>query len=81
MEKDNCLICMYSEYDELTVFINELMNSNKTTCNNKNSPYFRECVSECNTCRLFVDSIKYFSQKDRKDKLDNLKNNNFNNFD
>jgi hypothetical protein len=81
MEKDNCLNCMYSEFDDISLLLGDFTETNKTKCSNPNSPYYNRIADEDTTCRLFVDSIHYFSQKDRKDKLDNLKNNKFNDFD
>lgn len=74
-ENDNCIKCMYSEYSDSNIFINDMTNSNSTTCIYKNSPYYMEIVDENCLCRFYLDSIKYFKNKDRKDKLDNLKNN------
>lgn len=72
---DNCLYCMFSEYSEINIMINDMTDSDNTTCRHENSPYYNEMVDENKSCRLFLDSNKYFLRKDRKDKLENLKNN------
>ena len=73
--RDNCMLCMFSEYSEMNIFLNELTDSDVSTCVHENSPYYNERVTEKHSCRMFLDSNKYFTQKDRKDKLNNLKNN------
>ena len=75
MENDNCIKCMYSEYSDINIFINDMTGGDYTTCTHKNSPYSMERVNENYTCRFYLDSIKYFKNKDRKDKLDKLKDN------
>jgi len=72
---DNCLGCMFSKNTESTLFINDLTGSDHAKCNHENSPYYDELVDDNTSCRLFLDTNKYFMKKDRKDKLDNLKNN------
>lgn len=72
---DNCLYCMFSEYSDINIMINDMTGSDNTTCRHENSPYFNEMVSEDKSCRFFLDTNKYFLKKDRKEKLDNLKNN------
>ena len=76
MENDinNCMNCMFSEYSEINIYINDLAGCNNSTCVNENSPYYNEIVNENKSCRSFLNSDKYFKNKDRKDKLDNLKN-------
>ena len=73
--RDNCMMCMFSEYSESNIFINDLTDSDGATCVHENSPYYDERVTEKHSCRMFLDSNKYFKQQDRKDKLNNLKNN------
>jgi len=78
---DNCLNCMYSRYSDTSLLLDELLTevnlqeSQHTTCNHLNSPYFNEIVSDETSCRLFVDEHKYFMLKDRKDKIDKLNSN------
>jgi len=72
MENSNCLNCLYSEYTEVNILINNYTGSNYMTCSHKNSSHFEENVNHINHCRLFIDAEKYFLQKDRKDKLNNL---------
>lgn len=69
------MMCMFSEYSESNIFINDLTDSDDATCVHENSPYYNERVSEKHSCRMFLNSNKYFKQQDRKDKLNNLKNN------
>lgn len=71
---NNCMNCMYSEYSEANIHINDLIGCNNSTCINQNSPYYNELINDNYSCRLFMDSDKYFKMKDRKDKLDNLNN-------
>ena len=73
MKDDNCLNCLYSEYTEVDMHMNDLTDSNNMTCKHKNSPYYDENVNNRYFCRLFLDVNKYFLQKDRKEKLNNLK--------
>ena len=75
MENNNCINCMYSEYSELNILINDITGGEYTTCIHKNSPYYMERVNYDHLCRFYIDSVKYFKNKDRKDKLDNLENN------
>jgi hypothetical protein len=70
---DNCLDCLYSKDTEISIFINDLMDSNNMICSHENSPYYNEYVTSSKCCRLFLNTNKYFLQKDRKEKLDNLK--------
>lgn len=74
--EDNCMNCMFSKYTESNIWINDLTGMDYAKCGHENSPYFEEHVNEEYSCRQFLDSNKYFQQKDRKDKLKNLKNNN-----
>ena len=78
MINDNCTLCMYSEYTESTIYITDLIKDGKDycKCNHINSPYYNELVNDEISCRLFLDSNKYFLKKDRKDKIVNLKNKN-----
>lgn len=71
---NSCLNCMYSEYTELNILFNDLTDSNYMKCNHENSPYYNESVNDKYSCRLFLDSNKYFQLQDRKEKLNNLKN-------
>jgi hypothetical protein len=73
MKDDNCINCLYSEYTEVNIFINNLTDSNNMTCTHKNSPYYEENVNVNDYCRLFLDAHKYFLQQDRKEKLENIK--------
>jgi hypothetical protein len=73
-EEKNCSTCMYSEYSDTNIFINDLTKNDYATCIHINSPYYMCNVNTNYYCRLHVDSIKYFKNKDRKDKLDNLNN-------
>jgi len=78
--RDNCILCMFSEYSESNIFINDLTESDGSTCVHENSPYYKERVTNEHSCRLFIDSNIYFLKKDRRDKLDKLNNiDNFNN--
>ena len=70
-----CINCMYSEYTETILHINDLTDSNCTKCNHPNSPFYNEIIDYNNTCRLFLDSIKYFKQKDRKEKIEEINRN------
>ena len=70
--KDNCSDCMFSEYSEINIMINEHTGHDNSTCVHENSPYYNEMVNEDKSCRQFLDTNKYFKQRDRKDKLDNL---------
>lgn len=74
--EENCTLCMYSEYTETSIFITDLAEDNKEyqICKHQNSPYFNELVNNEKSCRLFLNSHKYFKKKDRKDKINNLKN-------
>jgi len=69
---DNCMNCMYSEYTESNIFINDLTDSDNMTCTHKNSPHYEDNVNCDHVCRLYLDANKYFLQKDRKEKLKNL---------
>ena len=71
---NNCTNCMFSEYSKVNIHINDLVGCDNSTCVNEKSPYYKELVNENYSCRSFLDSVKYFKNKDRKDKLDNLKN-------
>jgi len=73
MINDNCKYCLYTEYTEINILINDITGSDYMTCVHKNSPHFEENINHTNYCRLFIDAEKYFLQKDRKDKLNNLK--------
>ena len=75
MINDNCMLCMFSEYSESNIFINDLTESDDSTCIHQNSPYYNERVTDNHSCRMFIDSNKYFLKKDRKDKVDKIKNN------
>jgi len=55
--------------------INDLNNMEYVICNHKNSPYYDEVVNDEQTCRLFLDTNKYFLRKDRRDKLDEINKN------
>ena len=72
---DNCLYCMFSEYSAINIMINDMTDSDNTTCLHENSPYYNEMVDEKKSCRFFLDTKKYFLRKDRKEKLENMKNN------
>lgn len=72
---DNCITCLFSEYKETDILINDLTGTDNATCKHINSPYYNELVNENKSCRLYIDSIKYFKQKDRKEKIDELKRN------
>lgn len=72
--EDNCMNCMFSKYTQTNIWINDLTDSNFTKCDHENSPYYGETVNDQISCRQFLDSIKYFKQRDRVDKLNNLKN-------
>ena len=69
------MVCMFSEYSEINILLNDLTDSNGATCIHESSPYYDERVTEEQSCRMFLDSNKYFFKKDRKEKLENLKNN------
>lgn len=71
---DNCMTCMFSEYSESNIFINDMSGCDNSTCINENSPYYNELVDKNLSCRSFLDTNKYFKNKDRKDKLDQLNN-------
>lgn len=71
--KDNCINCMYSKYSELTMTINDMFDKEYMICAHQNSPFYNEIVNEEKSCRLYIDSEKYFLRKDRKEKLDKLK--------
>lgn len=79
MIKDNCIDCMYSELTESSMMINDLIEVNSNIeyaiCNHENSPYCGELVNGNQTCRLFLDTKKYFLRKDRRDKLDEINKN------
>jgi len=79
MVKNNCIDCMYSELTESSMMINDLMEVNSNIvyakCNHLNSPFYDEIVNGEQTCRLFLDTSKYFLRKDRKDKLDEINKN------
>ena len=72
--KDNCTNCMFSKYDESTMVINDEFDQEYMICSHQNSPYYDEIVNDEQTCRLYIDSKKYFLRKDRKDKLNKIKN-------
>jgi len=72
---DNCLYCMFSEYSDINIKMNDMFESDYTTCRHENSPYYNESVNEDKSCRFFLDTNKYFLRKDRKEKLEHLKNN------
>ena len=69
---DNCLYCMFSEYSEINIMLNDITKSDNTTCVHENSPYYNEMVNDTKSCRFFLDTNKYFLKKDRKDKLEKL---------
>lgn len=72
MKNDNCLDCLYSEYTEVNIFINDLTESENMTCTHQNSPFYNENVNNNRYCRLFLDENKYFLQQDRKEKLNKI---------
>lgn len=71
---NNCLNCMYSENTNFSIIMNDMLHCDYMKCNHINSPHYNEFVDEDNSCRLFLDSNKYFLLQDRKEKLNNLKN-------
>lgn len=73
--RDNCINCMYSEYTKSTIMINDRFDQEYMKCTHQNSPFYDEFVNDKISCRLYVDSEKYFLRKDRKDKLDKINNN------
>lgn len=75
MVNENCLTCLFSEANEISLMLSDITKSEHSICNNINSPFYVEFVDENKTCRLYIDSIKYFKQKDRKEKLEELKRN------
>lgn len=84
-DNDNCMNCLYSEFSETNILISDTINKYRNnqnnqyeidyaTCGHENSPFFEHMVNSEICCRLFLDSNKFFKQKDRKSKLDNLNN-------
>lgn len=76
MKNDNCITCMYSNHRESSIRLNDALGTKYLVCCHDNSPFYNELVDEEKSCRLYLDSVKYFLRKDRKEKLENLKKSN-----
>ena len=79
---DNCLGCLFSEDDMISIMIDDLSNKNKhmmsgakhMRCVNERSPYYDELVGEDKSCRSYIDARQYFKMKDRKENIEELRN-------
>jgi hypothetical protein len=70
----SCILCFYSDEDEIATMIGKYTNGKKNMrCSHPNSPNCDELVHEDMTCRLFLDEREYFAMKDRREKLERLK--------
>ena len=72
MEK-SCPYCLYSNYTETTILMNQWTGNDSMVCNHPNSPLFNEIVNDKKTCRLFIDEKNYFKNRERIDKIEELK--------
>lgn len=73
---DHCMNCMYSEYSEINIFINDITETDRATCIHQNSPYYGKGVDDETSCRLYLDANKYFLKKDRKEKIKKINESN-----
>lgn len=73
MENENCLWCLYANYDETALLLTKFINGEHRKCEHPNSPYFGEFVTDNNICRLFTDEKEYFRNKDLREKLTKIK--------
>lgn len=74
MEKENCLDCLYANYNRTALMLAEFTDGEHRKCEHPNSPYFGEFVSDDKICRLFLDEKEYFRNKDLRNRLIELKN-------
>ena len=74
--ENNCLECLYSETDDISILFQDLpgFHNDVVRCKHQNSPYYNELVFDDKTCRLFINAQEYFKLKDRKEYIDELKN-------
>jgi len=72
MEK-SCLDCLYANYTEITMIMQEMFDDQCMKCEHPNSPFFDEFVSDKKICRLFIDEKEYFKNKERVEKIQDLK--------
>ena len=74
MTEDNCTYCLFSEHDQTSMMIDDLLSrkgyqTNHTKhmkCANESSPYYDELVNEKMCCRQFINSKEYFKNKDKR---------------
>lgn len=74
MEKQNCMGCLFANISEVSIIMVDLTNDECRVCEHPNSPYFEEYVNETKVCRLYVDEVDYFKNRDREEKIDKLRN-------
>jgi hypothetical protein len=73
MENENCLDCLYANYDRTALLLAEFTDGEHRKCEHPNSPYFGEFVSDGQICRLFLNEKEYYRDKDLREKLIKLK--------
>ena len=74
MEEKNCLDCLYANYTQAGILFGKYLDDEVRKCENPNSPYYDEIVTEKKSCRLLLDEKEYFRNKDLRDRLIDLKN-------
>ena len=74
--EDNCISCLYSLDDEITILIQDLqgVKNDCTRCDHPNSPYYKELVNDSISCRLYLNAQEHFKMKDRQENIENIKN-------
>jgi len=72
MKSENCSLCFYSEESELNEILQKYSTKIRYKCIHENSPYYKETVSDEDSCRLFMDEKEYFFMKDRRTQIENL---------
>ena len=81
MEKENCMDCLFANISNVSIIMEDLINDSCRVCEHPNSPFFEKYVNETKVCRLYVDEVDYFKNRDREEKIDKIRNRNkFNNF-
>lgn len=75
MKKKNCLYCLYANYSEIAMMIEEATDSEHRKCEHQNSAYFNELVGVNDICRLFLDEKEYFRNKDLINKIEKIRSN------
>jgi len=79
MREDSCIGCLFSEDDETTMMLNDMLDKHNMIhnsgmkCGHPSSPYYEELVFEDMSCRQYVNAREYFKMKDRQDNIDEIK--------